>query len=117
MQNRNETNSNLVDTVSNLYKKNLEFVQGKLPSLMNINSLNNKPNQITNNNIVNSNASVNNFPASNIKNVYYYSNNSSSSNTPTSTSIPIPNISNKQNINSSQTPYNNKIFKIDNTRK
>jgi hypothetical protein len=84
---------------------------------MNINSLNNKPNQITNN-IINTNAAVNNLPVSNLKNVYYNPNNPSLTNTViTTTSIPTPNISNKPNVNPSPTPFNNKIFKIDNTRK
>jgi hypothetical protein len=117
MQIRNEANSVLIDTVNNLYKKNLELVHGKLPSIMNINSLNNKPNQITNN-IINSNATVNNLPVSNHKNVYYNTNTSSSTSTLTSSSITIPNISSKPNVSSTQSSNNNKIFKIvDNSSK
>jgi hypothetical protein len=117
MQIRNETNLVLLETINNLYKKDLDFLIGKIPSITNINSLNNKPNQITNN-IINSNATVNNLPVSNHKNVYYNTNTSSSTSTLTSSSITIPNISSKPNVSSTQSSNNNKIFKIvDNSSK
>jgi hypothetical protein len=101
----------LLETINNLYKKDLDFLIGKIPSITNINSLNNKPNQLSNN-IINSNSTVNHVPVNNPKNVSYLPNTSSSINTLTSCLIPNSNISNKSKVNTSQTPSNNKIFKI-----